>query len=92
MTLDNLPKHVAIVLDGNRRWAKERKMASWRGHIFGAEKTREQVKAALDLGIYCLTWWGGSYANLTERSKIEVNNLFRIIEAVKEVMEATKNY
>ena len=73
-----LPNHVAIVPDGNRRWARKRGLADWQGHLYGAEKTREQIQAAFDLGIYCLSWWGGSWSNLTERSKIEVNNLFRI--------------
>lgn len=76
----NLPKHIVIIPDGNRRWAKEKGMAVWRGHLAGAEKTREQVKAALELGIKCLSWWGGSWGNLTKRSKNEVNNLFRIYE------------
>jgi len=73
-----LPNHVAIVPDGNRRWARARGLADWQGHWSGAEKTREQVQAAFDLGIYCLSWWGGSWSNLTERSKIEINSLFRI--------------
>lgn len=76
----NLPNHVAIVPDGNRRWAKKRGMAPWRGHIAGAKKTEEQVKTAFEIGLKCLSWWGGSYDNLTKRDKIEVNNLFRIYE------------
>jgi len=75
-----LPKYVVIVPDGNRRWAREKGLADWQGHWHGAEKTREQVQAAFDLGIYCLSWWGGSWGNLTERSKIEINNLFRIYD------------
>ncbi|MFH1366359.1 MAG: polyprenyl diphosphate synthase [Patescibacteria group bacterium] len=73
-----LPNHVAIVPDGNRRWARARGLADWQGHWSGAEKTREQVQAAFDLGIYCLSWWGGSWSNLTERSRIEINSLFQI--------------
>ncbi len=80
MNQENLPKHVAIVPDGNRRWAKQRGLKPWQGHWKGAEKTREQVQAAFDLGLECLTWWGGSYGNLTKRNKFEINNLFRIYE------------
>ncbi|OPL11994.1 MAG: hypothetical protein AVO34_01900 [Firmicutes bacterium ML8_F2] len=76
----NLPRHVAIVPDGNRRWAREKGIAEWRGHLEGAKKTKEQVQAALDLGLECLSWWGGSWSNLTERSKTEVRNLFSIYE------------
>ena len=90
---NNLPTHIAIVPDGNRRWAKKRNMAPWRGHVAGAEKTREQIEFAFDLGIECLSWWGGSYGNLTERSKIEINNLFRIYERYfKELIKKKEIY
>lgn len=78
--LSNLPRHVAIVPDGNRRWAEKKGLKPWRGHLAGAEKTREQVQAAFDLGLKCLTWWGGSYGNLTKRAKTEISNLFKIYE------------
>ncbi|MBL7155415.1 MAG: di-trans,poly-cis-decaprenylcistransferase [Candidatus Portnoybacteria bacterium] len=76
----NLPQHVAIVPDGNRRWAKQRGLIPWRGHLKGAEKTKELLQTALDLGIYCFSLWGGSYENLTRRPKVEINILFRIYE------------
>jgi len=76
----NLPQHIAIVPDGNRRWAKQRGLAPWQGHLKGAEKTKELLQTVLDLGIYCLSLWGGSYENLTKRSKVEVNVLFRIYQ------------
>ena len=75
-----LPNHVVIVPDGNRRWAKKRGLPGWKGHVAGAEKTREQVRVAFDMGIKCLSWWGGSWDNLTKRSKIEISNLFKIYE------------
>ena len=77
---EKLPNHVAIVPDGNRRWARKKGLAPWRGHLAGAKKTEEQVQVAFDLGLKCLSWWGGSYNNLTKRAKIEINNLFRIYE------------
>ena len=43
---ENLPNHVAIVPDGNRRWAKNKGLAPWRGHLAGAKKTEEQVQTA----------------------------------------------
>lgn len=76
----NLPQHVVIVPDGNRRWAKQRGLVPWRGHLKGAEKTKELLQTVLDLGIYCLSLWGGSYENLTKRSKVEINVLFRIYQ------------
>ncbi|MFH1461080.1 MAG: polyprenyl diphosphate synthase [Patescibacteria group bacterium] len=77
---ENLPQHTVIVPDGNRRWARKRGLAPWRGHVAGAKKAEEQIQAALDLGLTCLTWWGGSWDNLTKRSKIETKNLFWIYE------------
>ncbi len=80
LSKQNLPQHIVIVPDGNRRWARNKGLIPWRGHIAGAERTKELLQAALDMGIYCLSIWGGSWGNLTKRSKIEVNNLFRIYE------------
>jgi len=77
---ESLPNHVAIVPDGNRRWAKEKGLAPWRGHLAGAKKTEEQVQVAFNLGLKCLSYWGGSYDNLIKRGKIEINNLFKIYE------------
>lgn len=78
---ENLPNHVAIVPDGNRRWAKQRGLASWRGHLAGAKKTEEQIQTAFDLGLKCLSLWGGSWSNLTERPKLEIKALFKIYES-----------
>lgn len=77
---ENLPNHVAIVPDGNRRWAENKGLAPWRGHLAGAKKTEEQIQTAFDLGLKCLSWWGGSHDNLTKRAKTEINNLFKIYE------------
>ena len=76
----NLPQHVVVVPDGNRRWAKKRGLASWQGHLAGAKTTEKIVKAAFDLGIPCLSFWVGSWDNLTKRPQVEVNSLFRIYE------------
>ncbi|MFH1671717.1 MAG: polyprenyl diphosphate synthase, partial [Candidatus Portnoybacteria bacterium] len=75
-----LPNHVVIVPDGNRRWAKERGLPGWRGHVAGAEITKELLREALEQDIYCLSIWGGSWNNLTKRSKIEIMALFKIYE------------
>jgi undecaprenyl diphosphate synthase len=77
---ENLPQHIAIVPDGNRRWAKRKRMNPWQGHLAGAKITEEIIKKAFDLGIYCLSLWGGSWNNLTKRSKKEINGLFGIYE------------
>ncbi len=81
MNEDNLPSHIAIIPDGNRRWAKKKKLAPWQGHLAGAKIGIEQSKTALKLGIYCLSLWGGSWDNLTKRSNLEVKALFKIYES-----------
>jgi len=73
--MENLPKHIAIIPDGNRRWAKKRGLPVWLGHRAGAKGFEKIAKAALDLGIFCLTFWGGSYDNLTKRPEKELKFL-----------------
>ena len=43
VNIDEKPEHIAIILDGNRRWASERQLNSWIGHQFGAEKVEEML-------------------------------------------------
>ena len=80
MNKENFPKHIAIIPDANRRWAKKKGLLPWQGHIAGAEKTKEILQTALDLNIECLSLWGGSWNNLTKRSLIEIKALFKIYE------------
>lgn len=74
----NIPKHVVIIPDGNRRWARKRGLFSWMGHRAGTEALEKILAKALELKIPYFTFWGGSRDNLTKRSKIEVNFLFKM--------------
>ncbi|MEA2113568.1 MAG: polyprenyl diphosphate synthase [Patescibacteria group bacterium] len=78
--IKNLPDHVAVVPDGNRRWAKKRGLSPWEGHLAGAKNTEKLVRTAFDMGIRCFSLWGGSWSNLTERPKMEIKALFGIYE------------
>jgi len=70
------PNHVAIMLDGNRRWAKKRGLKPWEGHMAGiGENAEAVVRSAPGLGIKYLTLWAGSYDNLTKRPEVEVRFL-----------------
>jgi len=71
----SLPRHVAIIIDGNRRWAKARGLPYWEGHIRGGERVEEISKASVEAGIKYITIWGGSYNNLTKRTPEEVGFL-----------------
>ena len=68
------PAHVAIIMDGNGRWAKRRSLPRTAGHRRGVEAVRETVKAATDLGIGYLTLYGFSSENWN-RPPTEVDDL-----------------
>lgn len=75
----NIPKHVAIIMDGNRRWARARGLADKEGHKVGVEKIEELVKSAEKLGVEAITIYALSTENISERAKREVVDLFSII-------------
>lgn len=77
---NNLPRHIAIIPDGNRRWAKEKGLAPWKGHKAGAEKLEQLARYAFDNGIYCLSFWGSSLENLKKRPLREKQELLKIYE------------
>ncbi|MFA5994002.1 MAG: polyprenyl diphosphate synthase [Parcubacteria group bacterium] len=74
----NMPNHLAIIPDGNRRWAKERGLQPWDGHESGAENMEELIRYALKKGIHCLTFWGSSVDNLKKRPMQEKKALLDI--------------
>ncbi|OGK42634.1 di-trans,poly-cis-decaprenylcistransferase [Candidatus Roizmanbacteria bacterium RIFCSPLOWO2_01_FULL_35_13] len=79
----NIPKHVAIIPDGNRRWAKKRGLPSFEGHRFAAQKTLPKlIKKANDLGITYFTFWAMSTENFAKRSKLELNGLFTLMKII----------
>src|SRR5262245_48615451 len=77
--MDKIPKHVAIIPDGNRRWAKAQNLNPWDGHTEGVKRCWEIGDAAYKAGVSYLTSWGGSYDNLTKRTKPEVMFLFELL-------------
>src|SRR4030042_3316816 len=65
--LKNIPTHVAIIPDGNRRWARKKGLKPWEGHEAGAKNLEKVLKANLDLGVKYVTFWGSSLDNLQKR-------------------------
>ncbi|MDQ1283722.1 MAG: Isoprenyl transferase [Patescibacteria group bacterium] len=65
--LENVPGHIAIIPDANRRWAKERGLAPWEGHEEGAKNFEKLISYSLKKGIKCLSIWGSSLDNLLKR-------------------------
>lgn len=77
---DYLPRHVAIIPDGNRRWARGKGMPTIEGHRYAAQTTFPNLANELArLGIKYFTFWALSTENLTGRSKEELDNLFELI-------------
>lgn len=74
-----IPKHIAIIMDGNRRWAKQRDLPAAMGHWEGAETLTEVIRAASDLGIKTLTVFAFSTENWG-RPQNEVEDLMNIFE------------
>ena len=77
---ENLPCHVAIIPDGNRRWAKKRGLPAWDGHEVGAQNLEKIIKFSSEKGIYCLSFWGSSLDNLKKRPLDEKRALLKIYE------------
>ncbi|DAC72640.1 MAG TPA: di-trans,poly-cis-decaprenylcistransferase [Thermoplasmata archaeon] len=74
-----LPKHIAIIMDGNRRFAKELGLSWEAGHIFGKEKIEEVLDWCFDLGIPVLTIYAFSTENF-KRSEKEVKTLMLLLK------------
>jgi len=74
-----LPKHVAIIMDGNGRWAKKRLMNRVQGHQKGSEAVRAIVKASREIGISYLTLYAFSEENWN-RPKAEISALMNILK------------
>ena len=74
----SLPEHVAIIPDGNRRWAAAKGLPPWAGHARGAETSEKLIAEAARLGIPYFTLWIASLDNLLKRPKDEVEFLGKI--------------
>jgi len=77
---DELPHHVAIIMDGNRRWARQRDLPEIEGHAAGVEAIRELLRHAVRRGVPVLTLYAFSRENWA-RSDDEVAGLFGLLEA-----------
>jgi len=87
-----IPRHVAIIMDGNGRWAERRGTSRVAGHRAGLESCREVVRAANDLGIDHLTLYAFSLENWN-RPKEEVRELMNLLEVYldDEIEEVMRN-
>jgi undecaprenyl diphosphate synthase len=90
-TVENGPRHVAIIMDGNGRWAKSRGLPRLAGHRAGTENLRPILEASVEFGIEYLTIWAFSTENWS-RPDAEVQGLLRILRRMiqRELRELDK--
>jgi len=75
---DNIPKHVAIIMDGNGRWAKQQGYIRTLGHKSGSKSLKKIIKESSDIGIEYLTLYAFSTENWN-RPKLEVDTLMKVL-------------
>lgn len=76
----NIPEHIAIIMDGNRRWARSHNLPDLKGHEAGADALERVVEAAADFGIKTVTVYALSTENIRERAKREIWGLFSLMK------------
>jgi len=81
LDLNNIPKHIAIIMDGNGRWAKNHNLSRAQGHMEGVKRAEEIVDFAHDIGVKVLTLFTFSTENWS-RPKTEISSLMGIIGAI----------
>ncbi len=85
----NIPRHVSIIPDGNRRCAKRLMKQPWKGHEWGAEKLKEVLEWCRELGIKTVTVYSLSLENLKKRPRHELDFILEL--ARKEISEMVDN-
>ncbi len=87
-----IPNHIAIIMDGNRRFARKKGMVELMGHEFGSKKAEEVLEWCWELGVKMLTLYAFSTENF-RRSEMEKRNIFQIFEReLKRLFSDRKTY
>lgn len=93
MEKDKIPYHIALIPDGNRRWAKNHQLEAWEGHEAGAKNLERIIQAALKRGVSCFSVWGSSMDNLMKRPISEKRALLDIYKKYfKRLLEGKEIY
>ncbi|MDJ0274344.1 MAG: polyprenyl diphosphate synthase [Nitrososphaerota archaeon] len=74
-----MPRHVAVILDGNRRWARSNGLPLEEGYRIGARKVEALLRWCLDLGITAVTLYVLSLENLSRRPREEIEAIYRVL-------------
>lgn len=87
----NIPQHIGIIMDGNRRWAAKKGLSAIKGHEAGVKAIVKIVDHCLEIGVKTLTIYALSTENWQKRAKEEVQGIFNLlVRAVKEKKEEYK--
>ena len=90
---NNLPRHIVVIPDGNRRWARAKNLNPWAGHQEGAKRFGELVDESIELGIPYFSFWGLSIDNIKNRSKKEIDFLLNILnKKAKKIVNGKEIY
>lgn len=76
---EEVPQHIAIIMDGNRRWARKRGLSEDEGHRAGGENLEKIVEAAEKLGVKSITVYALSTENIKERAGREIRGIFNAL-------------
>jgi tritrans,polycis-undecaprenyl-diphosphate synthase [geranylgeranyl-diphosphate specific] len=76
---ENVPKHIGVITDGNRRWAKERLMEGWEGHWEGAKTLESFLDWCIELGVETVTIYSFSTENFN-RDPVELDELYKVFK------------
>lgn len=91
LSKEQLPKHIAFICDGNRRWAKSRGLPTLLGHKEGVEAIKRVVRRSSEIGLENLTFFCFSTENF-DRSKEEVDYLFNLFREIEKMAKSLIKY
>lgn len=77
---ENLPRHIAVIPDGNRRWAKAKGLPMVNGYLEGRQCFRKISQVAFDMGVPYFTFWAMSEDNFQKRSTVMINFLISLLK------------
>ncbi len=86
-----IPQHVVVIPDGNRRWAQDKGLEPWAGHDAGAKIIEEIVQKARDIEIKYLSFWGSSVENMQKRPIKERHALVNVYEKYFEKLMSSED-
>ena len=88
---ESLPKHIAFICDGNRRWARSRALPTLLGHKEGVEAIKRVIRRSAEIGLENLTFFCFSTENF-DRSKEEIDYLFDLFRGIKDLKGSFVKY